>query len=172
MTSRKMRLTRKKTKERENGTSLFLLQVFESCSVYMFRILVRSVWIVEKYISSERERDVDEDRNLYRRLDDKLSGARKWGKRAKMIGLSFFIWMITRSRDRSTEVGFESRRDSRRDSVHSRDRADSRETALAIYEQRRHRPRRRHSRRYYVDRNKRWVSGMRCRESSGLASRS
>lgn len=95
-------------------------------------------------------------------------GTRKWGKRAKMIAVSLFIWTLTRSRDRS-EIGLESRRDSRRDSLYSRDdrdradsRRNSRETAtigLAIVDRRRHRPRR-HSRRYYVER-KRWVA---CRE--------
>jgi len=91
-------------------------------------------------------------------------GTRKWGKRAKMIAVSLFIWTLTRARERS-EIGLENRRDSRRDSLYSRDdrdradsRRNSRETAtigLAIIDRRRHRPRR-HSRRYYVDR-KRWV---------------
>jgi len=90
-----------------------------------------------------------------------LVGPRKWRVRAlKMIALSLFIWTIAKSRDRS-EIG--NRRDSRRDSLYSRDRADSRRNSketttigLSIVDRRRHRPRR-HSRRYYVDRNKRWV---------------
>lgn len=87
-------------------------------------------------------------------------------KRAKMITVSSLIWMITRLRGRS-EIGFEGRRDSYKDSLCSRDdreradsRRNSRETAtigLTIVDRRRHRPRR-HSRRYYVDRNKRWVT--------------
>lgn len=98
----------------------------------------------------------------------KTIGTRKWGKRAKMIAVSLFIWTLISSRDR-TEIGLESRRDSRRDSLYSRDdrdradsRRNSRETAtvaLAIIDRRRHRPRR-HSRRYYIER-KRWVV---CRE--------
>jgi len=94
-------------------------------------------------------------------LHEGLVDPRKWRECVlKMIALSLFIWTIARSRDRS-EI---ENRDSRRDSLYGRDRADSRrnsrETAtigLTIVDRRRHRPRR-HSRRYYVDRNKRWVS--------------
>ncbi|KAG5327523.1 PDE4A protein, partial [Pseudoatta argentina] len=77
-----------------------------------------------------------------------------------MIAVSLFIWTLINSRDR-TEIGLVSRRDSRRDSLYSRDdrdradtRRNSRETAtvaLAIIDRRRHRPRR-HSRRYYIER--------------------
>ncbi|KAG7212437.1 hypothetical protein KM043_012752 [Ampulex compressa] len=78
-----------------------------------------------------------------------------------MIALSFFIWALVRPKDRQ-EADY-CRRDSRRDSLfkETRDRGDSRrnskETAaigLPYVDRRRHRLRR-HSRRYYVDRNKR-----------------
>lgn len=120
-----------------------------------------------------RENNVERRRIVIIELRWETIGTWEWGKRAKMIAVSLFIWTLTRPRDRS-EIGLESRRNSRRDSLYSRDdrdRADSRRNsketatiALAIVERRRHRPRR-HSRRYYVDRNKRWVA---CRESKWI----
>lgn len=92
----------------------------------------------------------------------KTVDTRERENRAKMITVPSFIWMITRSRNRS-EIGSEGRCDSlysRDDRERADSRRNSRETAtigLTIVDRRRHRPRR-HSRRYYVDRNKRWVA--------------
>lgn len=93
-----------------------------------------------------------------------IRSARGWRKLAKMFAVSLFIWTMIRSRDRP-EIEVENRRDSRRYSTYRDNRKyvdsrrNSRDTTtidLAIVDRRRHRLRR-HSRRYFVDRNKRWV---------------
>lgn len=91
----------------------------------------------------------------------KSVGGTRCVARDNMITLSFFLWTLLKTQNSDSAgvgSGGKIRRESRRESVTtSRDfRRDSRETAIGLPAGRRH-ARRRHSRRYYVDRKRRWV---------------
>lgn len=77
---------------------------------------------------------------------------------ATMIAFLFFVWMLVRSQEQENQKDGSRRDSSVRDNRDSR--RNSKETAsighASHLDKRRHRPRR-HSRRYYVERNKRWV---------------
>lgn len=77
---------------------------------------------------------------------------------ATMIAFLFFVWMLVRSQEQENQKDGSRRDSSVRDNRDSR--RNSKESAsighASHLDKRRHRPRR-HSRRYYVERNKRWV---------------
>lgn len=114
-----------------------------------------------------RERKKDEEEELRECLFDWKAG-RRWRidgqaatgamiEDATMIAFLFFVWMLVRSQEQENEKEGSRRNSSVRDN--SRDsRRNSREAAsiglTSHVDKRRHRPRR-HSRRYYVERNKR-----------------
>lgn len=115
-----------------------------------------------------RERKKDEEEELRECLFDWKAGRRievhdgqaatgAMIEDATMIAFLFFVWMLVRSQEQENEKEGSRRNSSVRDN--SRDsRRNSREAAsiglTSHVDKRRHRPRR-HSRRYYVERNKR-----------------
>ena len=92
------------------------------------------------------------------------SGSRKKSSQVDMLTLSFFVWTVLRSIIYEREIHVESRRESQirdsldRDKERRDSRRDSKENSIVLAHCDRRRPRtRRHSRRYYVERHRRWV---------------
>ena len=85
------------------------------------------------------------------------SGSSEKSGEVDMFTVSFFLWTVLRSIFH--EIDVESRRGSHRNSlVQEKERRDSKENFITLIHSDRRRSRvRRHSRKYYFERNKRWV---------------